>query len=178
MTDPLTDLLDDGEESPGTPGDGPKALRDHAKSLEKQLKAAQAKVAEAEQLQARLAEYEAKERTSSVTAAFQALGLNPKHAAFYPKDQESDPEAIKAWAVDNDFLTPEEDETPAPPAATPGFTPTVIAGSVPPGSKVLNNDEFGELLKTNPNEAFRLYQAGRVKLDSLSDIGGESVRRL
>ena len=131
--------------------------------LRKELKEAKAAAKEAEELRAFKAEREKADREATVKTAFQELGLNPKHAKFYSGEGDVTPDAVRAWAVAEDFLQVEEGEAAEEPAPAAGFTPTVISEAKTVGSKVFSFDEFLELSKTDPGRANELWRAGRVE---------------
>ena len=153
------DVPDDDEVSPA-PQDRARQKREAAQ-LRKQLKEAEALKAEVEELRSFKAEQEKVARQNAVSGVFQEMGLNPKWAGFYNGDT-AEPEAVKAWATEMEFITPSEDAPPPAPAST-GFTPTVITDSAPVGSKIYDADEFTALLATDPKKAEQVYRAGRLK---------------
>ena len=161
MSDDDFELSDDDEVD--APQDEARQKREAA-AIRRQLKQAEALTKEVEELRAFKAEQEKVTRQSAVSTVFTEVGLNPKWAGFYNGD-DSSPEAIKQWAIEQEFLQPQEGE-PAPAPVSTGFTPTVISESAPAGSKVYSQDEFMELLKVDPNKAMQVHSAGRVKLES------------
>lgn len=157
----IFDLSDDDE----VPAPQAEAQRKReAADIRKRLKAAEALEKEVEELRTFRQEREKVDRQNAVSTVFKDVGLNPKWVGFYNAEDFS-PEAVKQWAIEQEFLQPVEGE-PAPEPAVAGFTPTVIAESASVGSKVYSQDEFMELLKTDPNKATQVHQAGRVKLES------------
>lgn len=162
--DRIDDLLGDGEETPEQPdGKANAAFAQQRKELAALKK-------EAEELRAFRAQTESKARSTSVADTLKELGVPAGRAKFYPDEAETTPEAIRAWAIEEEFLAAEGE-----PVAE-GYKPTVIPDSTPLGSKVLSHEEFAELMKQDQNRAFALYQAGRVKLDKLPDAyAGEPV---
>ena len=152
MSDPFDAFDDeDSQEQADPPEESPaqKRLDREKAKLRKEL----------DELKAYKAEREKADRGASITATAAELGINPKHAAFY-QDEDASPEAIKAWAIANDFLAFAEGEEPAE-VPTTGFTPTVIEGT-PPGSKIYEFDEWMKLSQTDPAKAAQLWTAGRV----------------
>lgn len=176
MTDPLDALLGDDEDAPEQQPDSKgnaafAEMRKTNKQLQKEL----------EELRAFKVEQDRVAREQSITSVFSEVGLNPKHAKLYSAlnpEGEATPETVAQFASEYGLVTNAGDEVEAPAPQPKGFTPTIVSEASIPGSKVLSHDEFVELMKTDPNKAFQLHQAGRVRLDSLSDIGGESVRRV
>ena len=158
MGDNPFELSDDDEVS--TSQDDAAQKREAA-DIRKRLKAAEALTQEVEELRAFRQEREKADRQNAVTSVFNEVGLNPKWAGFYNGD-DSSPEAIKAWAIEQEFIQPQEDDTPAPVQST-GFTPTVIPDSAPLGSKIYSGEEFELLLKHDPKKAEAVYKAGRYK---------------
>jgi hypothetical protein len=70
-------------------------------ALRKQLEAALAKLKEKD---AKLADFEARERTRTVESALSERGLNPKLAKFVPADAATDLAQLDAWIKDNSDL--------------------------------------------------------------------------
>jgi hypothetical protein len=165
MTDPLSDLLDGDEDTPEPAANKPKT--------DNQLQAAQRKLNKAEQeleeLRAWRAEREGKDRTESIGTVFKELNLNPKHAKFYPPDAEVTEDAVRAWAVTEEFLNVEEGGEPA--SDRGGFTPTVINESQALGSKQYSVQEWREIAMRNPAEGQQLLQRGRVLGVQITDDG-------
>jgi hypothetical protein len=162
MSEDIFDLPDDDEETPAQ-----KPRNNEAAALRKMEKDMKALSTELEELRTFKVEREKQDRGNAVTSAFQELGLNPKHAKFYSGEGDVTVDAIKAWAVAEDFLTVSEDEA-APEAPQPGFTPTVIEGSQAPGSKIYEFDEWMKLSQSDPTRAQQLWKAGRVA-DAIRD---------
>ena len=119
--DRVDDLLD-GDDSGDQ--DTPSQNRSAAETRIERDKAKLQK--EIEELRSWKAEREQADRTQSVAATFSELGLNPKHAQFY-QGQETTTEAVRAWAVEQEFLSVDNQGETAP-AAPPevGFTPTTF----------------------------------------------------
>lgn len=161
------DDLFDGEEEQGnqkTPKDedADRAWATMRRKLDKLEK-------EAQELRAYKVEVETKQRTASVADAFTALGLKPKHAEFYPADAPTEPDAIKAWAVDKELLALEEGEEVTEVTTSPqstGFTPTAVGEGAPLGSKRYSFEEWEKLLASDPNRAMQVWNAGRVERES------------
>lgn len=162
MSDEDLDNPFDDEETPQEqPRNNEAAAR---RKLEKEMKALST---ELEDLRAFRAEREKQDRANSVSTAFQALGLNPLHAKFYTGEGDVTEDAVKAWAVENQFLRLEEGEA-APEPAPAGFTPTVIEGSQALGGKVYPFDEWMTLSQSDPDKANAIWKAGRVA-DAIRD---------
>lgn len=162
--DRVDDLLDGEDDTQPEESDNRSfaELRKAYGRLEKQNKAA---ASELEELRAFKVEREQQERHQAIAATFTEIGLNPKHAKFY-QGEDATPEAIKAWAVAEDFL-PADGELPEPAAATSGYTPTVITDPKTLGSRNYSVSEWKELARTNPDLAQRLHAEGRVDLAGL-----------
>ena len=151
--DRVDDLLDDEEETPAPP--------DNASAAQTRLDREKAKLKkEVEDLRGWKAEREKTDRAASVAETFKDIGLNPKHAKFYQAEDAS-PEAIKAWAVEEDFLQLGEGEQ-APVAPSTGFTPTVIPGGLPLGAKMYSPQEWAKASVEDPILGQRLLAEGRV----------------
>jgi len=151
----IEDFLDDEDEPKTEKKDAAFAqMRKALKEAEKRAEEAEGKVQEFTQMQ----------RAITIQETAQKLGINPKHAAFYPVDKEAEPEAIKSWAVEMELLKAAEgeevDDTPEPEA---GFTPTVIAEASMVGSKMYSVEEFEKLVKMDPRKAEAIYKAGRLE---------------
>jgi len=159
MSDDMsTSFLDDDEDEESTTEN--KSASAFAQ-MRKELKASKK---ELEELRVFKVEQEKVQRVTSVAEAFKGVGLNPKHAKFYPADSEPTPEAIKEWALAEDFIKAEEGEAEAPPPPEEaGFTPTVVSGGATPGAKVYTAEEFDQLMLTDPTKAMQVYKAGRVQ---------------
>lgn len=103
-------------------GNAPKALRDHAKALEKQLADLQKKF-EDEAKARQVAEKAAKSQT--LTSILREKGIKPQLAKWLEKDEvEANAEAVDAWLKENgEFFNvkPAADpEVPAPETDEPG----------------------------------------------------------
>jgi hypothetical protein len=132
--------------------------------MRKELKDLKAIAKEAEELRTFKAEREQADKTTGVSTIVQELGLPPEWGKFYPGDEVT-PDAIKQWAIAEKFLQvdQESESAPPPPAPTTGFTPTVIEGTQPVGTKTYSVEEFMELQKVDPRKAEAVYKAGRLK---------------
>jgi len=158
-------LLDDEEESDN------ENKRDNAAfaKMRKELKEAQKR---AEAAEASAAEFAAKERTTVLTETFGSMGLNPKHAKFYPTEAEPTADAVKQWAVTEGFIQVEEGEqVERPKQEEAGFTPTVIQDARMIGTKVYDVQEFEQLARMDPKRAAEVYKAGRVKKEDPWTVG-------
>lgn len=153
------DLLDDDEDDKPEPKAKDNAafaqMRKELKDLKK----------EADELRAFREEREKADRALAISEVFKEVGLNPKHAKFYQGD-EATPDAIKAWAVAEDFLQVNEDEAPAPAPEQRGFTPTVINEGQALGTKVYTFEEYEELRKSDPQRAQKAREANRVQRET------------
>ncbi len=159
MSDDMSDsFLDDNEdENTGTEDKSASAFA----AMRKELKASKK---ELEELRTFRAEQATLQRATAIQTVAKELGINPKHAGFYPIEQEPTPEAIKAWAIETDLLQVEEGEASEPPPSTEtGFTPTVVSGGATPGAKVYTAEEFDQLMEVDPTKAMQVYKAGRVQ---------------
>jgi hypothetical protein len=158
--------FEDDELNP-TPGTDPslgdnenfRQLREHAKELEKEMKAAKKDLADLNDLRAYKAEQEAAKRTSALGNTFKDLGLPAQQAALYPPDAEATPEAIRAFAEQYGLLAPQEG-SPETPVET-GFAPVPPVGETI-GAKVYTQEEWLALSATNPNAAMQILNEGRL----------------
>lgn len=154
--DPYEDNEGDGARSRDS---GPfKQLRDHAKKLEKEIKD---RDKELEDLRSFKADAERRAKQELLRQAISAVGLNEKHAELFSAarpDQEPTPEAVKAFAVEYGFISgPAADED----EESGSFGPTPPSG-VPAHKQRYTSEEFDQLYKTNPMEALRAAEEGRV----------------
>lgn len=155
--DPFED--NEGEATPRNDSGPMKQLRDHAKSLEKNLRTQEK---ELEELRSFKAEAERRAKQELLRQAVSAVGLNEKHAELFSAarpDVEPTPEAVKAFAVEYGFIAgpdrAEEDEREG------SFQPTPPSG-VPAHKKRYTNVEWDDLYKSNPVEAIKAAEEGRV----------------
>ena len=152
------DLLDDDEEQEDT-----QEQQSNASAAEKRLDREKAKLKkEIEELRTWKQEREAADKARTVKEVFTEVGLNQKWADFY-RGEETTPEAVKAWAVANDFLQIAEDAEPEPAAAPTGYTPTVIQGGEPPAGKMYTRAEMEEIARVNLPRARALADSGKVQ---------------
>lgn len=170
MPDPLEDLLA-GDEVDNDNRDTQAATNRANAERRKEQKALDAELSE---LRAFKLEREQIDRQNAIGKVFTEVGLNPKHgklyAALHPEG-ETTTEQVAQFATEYGLVTTEGEAVEVPEVKT-GFTPTVINEGTALGSKVYTHDEFIELMRTDQNKAFQLYQAGRVKLDKLPESGG------
>lgn len=153
----LDDLLQDDEEDtqpePRSKDNAAFAqMRKEKKQLEKEV----------EELRAFRVEAEKAQRGATLSEVATQIGLNPKHAKFYPTDAETTAEALKAWAVAEDFIQVEEGEQEAP-APREGFTPTVVSEGQPISSKTYSYEDWRKLLASDQDKAMQLWNSGRVQ---------------
>jgi hypothetical protein len=119
---------------------------------------------ELEELRALAQEFKTKEAKSALSAA----GLNDFHSdvymKFYPEVSEENISAYKARAG---LETAQVEEAEAVPERTEsaGFAPTSVPASATLGSKIYTQDEFEQLLATDPARAMQIHKAGRVQLE-------------
>lgn len=116
---------------------------------------------ELDELKAWKAEREKADRGATVAGIAKELGLNPRHAQFY-QGEDASPEAIKAWAVENEFLANDADAEPAAAPTGADYAPTDIGG-LPVGTKMYSFEEYEDIRKSNPFKADELRRAGRVQ---------------
>jgi len=157
MSPDIDELLDDDEDET-EPEQKPRDNAAFAK-MRKDLKAAEKRASEAE---AKATELESRSRHQEVAGALAALGLKQKWAKFFPADTEVTPEAIRSWAVSEEFLAAEGNEEPAP-EETKGFTPTVISDGITPAARQFTRQEFEAGMRENPVKWQALAETGRVK---------------
>ena len=106
---------------------GPKALRDHVKQLEKQL--AEANKAK-EALESQVTDLSAQVKKSSLTDLLKQAGVDPKFAARADRDgAEPTPEGVKAWIDENrDFYNFGEPKQADAETADDNAEPTIPDG--------------------------------------------------
>lgn len=153
------DLIDEEHEDEGdSQKSGPfRRLRDHAKKLEKELRALQK---EAEELRQFKAQREAEERRAAIREALKELGLPEKHVDLFQAvrpDAEPTVDAVRRFAEEYSLIQPS-----ATTESGSSFSPTPPSG-VPAGSKRYSSDEWWELYRSNPAEAMRAAAEGRVE---------------
>lgn len=159
--DSTPDPFDDVDEGEQRPNSAPfKQLRDHAKKLEKELKA---KDSELETLREFKSQAEARARRELLERSASKVGITEKQAELFMAvrpDEEPTPEAVKTFAIEYGFVE-------AGPAADEGegsdgsFAPTPPSG-VPASKKRYTSDEWDVLYKSNPVEAMQAANEGRV----------------
>lgn len=138
-----------------------KQLRDHAKKLEKELKD---RDKELDELREFKASQELRVKRELLRQSFSTVGLNEKHAELFEAarpDVEPTPEAVKAFAVEYGFLDAASDPAAEEDESEGSFGPTPPSG-VPASQRRFTNLEFEELYKSNPVEAIKAAEEGRV----------------
>lgn len=142
------------------------ALRRDRNRLDKLVKAQTPELVE---LRTFKASVEAERRTAQVSGIFQGAGLNPNHAKLFNAlnpEGEVTVEAVADFAKEYGLVTDEAafglEEAPA---KTAGFKPFV--GEDSPGNMKVSRVDWLARLKTNPEEAQRLFKQGRVDLSDL-----------
>ena len=144
-----------------------KELRNHAKELEKQLKATEKEKAELLKFRE---EVETRQRRDALASTFTDLGLTDKQAELYFKTQtdesaEIKPEDIKLWAIDYGLLqAPETDEEEV--SSDPSFVPIPKSAGGPPSGRMITSAEFDELMQTDQAQAIKLASEGRVQFET------------
>lgn len=149
-----------------------KQLRDHAKSLEKDLSAEKK---QRSNFEARVTELEQAQKAGSIQSLFQTLGIKPELAELFLTAHQGDvtEETAKEWANKYGFLQSQESqetetEKPEPPE---GNRPVVGTEST---TKLMPLKEFNALLKTSPARAMQLAQDGLVEGMEHSKTFGEA----
>ena len=111
---------------------------------------------QAESAQEELALLKEKDRGRALGDAAKQLGLKEKHLGFYPGDAPTDAEALRTWAVDNEFISGEQmakedpDEGEGKVRDDSGFDPGGLGGH--------DGEVIGKRLTTD--DAFQLYMSG------------------
>ena len=160
MPDFAPDLYEEEEDNNPSQQTGPfQQLRKHARALEKELKTREK---ELEELKSFKAEVENRQKRELLERSFEQVGLNVKHAELFAAvrpDAEPTVEAVRAFAVEYGFISaPADDEEES---ESDGFSPTPPSG-VPAHKKRLTSEEFDSLYKSNPLEAMKAAEEGRV----------------
>lgn len=147
-----TDDDDDFDYEDGA--DLPKKLRAQIKQLSK----------ERDEANARVAQYEAKERSRAVAAVLEARGYSPKVASFIPTDIEASEDAVAAWISEyGDVFAPTAPQAPQgeqqapPPEADPFRRMAAVEHSAqPPISmddlaqvQAMSGEELDRMLRVN-----------------------------
>lgn len=149
-----------------------KSIRDHAKNLERQLKAQER---ELETLRKMRDQYEADARRAKAQAAFAEVGLSEKHATLFAAlnpDAEPDVEAVKAFAEEYG-LAPAPASTDGDDKVVshedPGFSP--VASGTPTDKRRYSSEEWWALQRENPAAALLAVKENRVDLaNSFADL--------
>jgi hypothetical protein len=149
------DAVEDEEEAPATLAkDSFRQLRDHAKTLERQNKAA---AKELEELRKFRADFEARERQSKVRRLFNELNVRDGYAKWFPADVEPTAEAVAGWIRENADLVGLEVSQEVEQAET--FSPVSIG--IPPSTR-LTHAQYKDLLNSDPARAIQAVNEGRV----------------
>lgn len=147
-----------------------KSIRDHAKSLERQLKQQER---ELENLRNLRDTYEQEARRAKAAAVFAQAGLSEKHAALFAAvnpDVEPDEDAVKSFAEEYGLAVKAAEEAEEKlQTDEPGFSP--IASGTPGEKKKYSSQEWWDLQRENPAAALLAIRENRVDLaTSLADL--------
>lgn len=160
MSDEDFDLDTDDEVEDNQPKSDPfKQLRMAKRAADKQLRE---QTAELEELRQYRAQQESTARASAASEKFATMGLSPKQAKLFLKenpDAEISDEAIIAFAREYDLALFEDE--PEPPKMEPTFRPVSAGGSAPRNK--LTRAEFEELKHTDMSAAAKAAAEGRVE---------------
>lgn len=160
----LFTLEEEEQEEVEDQSSGPmKSLRNHAKKLERQLKAL---TTENEELKAFKSAAETETLKNTTASIFKELGLTDKQAELYTKvnpDVLATPELAKAFATEYGWQLPEVEESEEEGESAP-FAPLPTSGAPAPTGQIMDSDKWFDLYKTNPAEAIRIANKGRVSL--------------
>jgi hypothetical protein len=145
-----------------------KRMEKKVRDLEKQLDAANA----------RIAGYERKEKQAGQISELAKSGLNEKHAKLFlainPEVEDITPDAVKAFmdeyglAVASENGQEQEETTTATTESDIGFTPAAVPGTTSPrpSQKVYTRDEFLKLQERDPAQANIVLYEGRVQMET------------
>jgi hypothetical protein len=140
-------------------------LRKYARKMEREAKAANAKVEELSTFQASVLE---ERRTAALDTVFKEVGLSPKHAALFAKvnpDADITADAVKSFAAEYELATVTGDVVAAPETEASGLTP-IIKGSDTGNSQgaggKLPSAEWLKLQGTDLAKAQQMFKAGLV----------------
>lgn len=160
------DFTLDDEETEEAAGSNPmKSLRDHAKSLERKIKAYEK---ELEDLRTFKGTYEAEAKAGTAGKIFSQLGLSEKQAKLFLKvnpDADVTEQAARDFAEEYGFEVNEEGSEEEIEQEGP-FSPSPSSGGKPAPGKIFTSEEWYDLYKENPAEAMKIASQGRVKLQT------------
>lgn len=164
----------DVDEMDGNDSSTIKSIRDHAKNLERQLKAQEK---ELDTLRKMRDEYEADARRAKAQAVFSEVGLSEKHATLFAAlnpEVEPDVEAVKAFAEEFGLSpsAPADGEDKVVAKEDPGFAP--VSSGTPDSKRRYSAEEWWTLQRENPAAALQAVKDGRVDLAvSFADLEKE-----
>jgi len=147
-----------------------KAVRDWGKGWEKKAKSFEKKVEDLEKFRTEVVE---RERKTVVTGVFKELGLPEKQADLFLKtnDGEVTADAVKQFVTDFGLVPGGEEEGQEKVEEKRGFEP---GGVSPQGGTpkpvLVTTAELMELLKTDPAQASKLVEEGKVERPSWDDL--------
>jgi len=163
MSDELDDILDgaDDEGDSGRRGSNPENDRRLSQTLHREQKAREAAEKRLAALEAELEKRNAEKRAEAIAAAARELGIKEKHIGFY--SGEPDLEAIKQWAVDNEFIPAEGERTSDEKAR--GFVPGGFDSSPEgrPTGEYTADEVLAMYFEGDKARALKLLQTGKVR---------------
>ena len=172
MSDALDDLLGENDSSDGDEGgnaDNDKRVSDALHRKEKEADKLRKQV---ESLTAQVEKDAAERRSSSLVSAAKQLGIKDKHIGFYPSDASPEAEAVKQWAIDNEFIAPGSGEKTTE-EKQEGFDSGGFGGNEDSGpAGVISSEEAFAIYQKDPQKALKLLKDGKVELDVDFDYGG------
>jgi hypothetical protein len=155
-----------------TPDKDSKAITEIRAALrrkEADLKAERAKSKERDALLVTALEFQKEvtetQRKSAVIDVFRTVGLKEKTANLYTG--EPDEAQIKQWALDNDLIA-DEGEIISEDTGS-GFAPTVVNDGKPPLPQKLTHEQAKELLRTDIDLYNKMFDAGRITLNTVPE---------
>jgi len=137
-----------------------KAIRDHAKKLERELSKAAKELGELREFKSTVTREKTQEQ---VTAAFKEAGIEDRFAKLFLRVQGDEPvtaESISSFVQEYGLA----DEGKVPPGGG-GFAPT--PGGEPANKATISRDDFDKLARENPAKAQEYLRRGAVQWRNL-----------
>ncbi len=113
----------------------------------------------------------AQDRESAINKAFTEVGLKPTHAKLFKavnptvEVEAITTEAVAAFAAEYELATGDGVIPDAPEQKPEGFSPVVVGSGAPLG--ILEGEAALKMAREDPAAFEKLFQAGRVKLETL-----------
>jgi hypothetical protein len=178
MSNAQDNLFDDDEDDDDVTSN-PENDKRLSAQLHKKEKEADALAKKLEKLEADMKVVVEEKRTSVVSAAAKELGIKDKHIGFYTG--EPDVEAIRSWAVDNEFIEAKGEEQESAgedkgQSFAPGGFGSADGDDVAGRTGKITLEEAVKIYQENPERYVKLAAAGRVEHIDPSRTGvGQSM---